>query len=113
MANRAARQSAYEWSQIIAEFNQSGQTVEQFCAQHGYALSTFNRWKLRHSKQHTAQSAVKSSRPAQPSFVEAMPAQSGTVTITLDDTVRLECPLSMGVEQIARLARAVNTDERV
>lgn len=109
MPTRAPRQSAAEWSHIIAEFNRSNNTVEDFCSQRGYALSTFNRWKLRYSKQSPRQSSVVP--PRHPAFVEALPAESDTVTIRLGDSVRMECPLSLGVDHIARLAKAVATDE--
>lgn len=110
MTTRAPRQSAAEWSHIIAEFNRSNSTVEDFCSQRGYALSTFNRWKLRYSKQSSRHPLV---MPAQrPGFVEALPAESGSVTIRLGDYVRMECPLSLGVDHIAHLAKAVANDER-
>lgn len=111
MTTRAPRQSAAEWSHIIAQFNRSGISVEDYCAQHGYALSTFNRWRLRVSKQPARQVPITPTKRT--AFVEALPTPAGSVTITLGDSVRLECPLSLGVEHIARLAKAVAADERV
>ena len=112
MTSRAPRQSADEWFQIIAEFNRSNVSVEEFCSRRGYALSTFSRWRLRFSKQHPEQvgGGAIASRSA---FVEALPPESSIVSITLSDTVRVDCPLSAGVEQIARLAKALVIDERI
>jgi len=39
------RRSEQEWSEVFTRFEQSEQTIEQFCAQQGLALSTFNRWR--------------------------------------------------------------------
>jgi len=44
---RRVRRSKDEWREVFACFEQSGQTIEQFCAQQGLALSTFNRWRQR------------------------------------------------------------------
>ena len=110
MATRAPRQSAEDWFHIIAEFNRSGLSVEEFCTRRGYAASTFNRWRLRHTThKNTASVLAPTPRGA---FVEALPEDSGTVTISLGESVKMDCPLSLGIDQIARLAKAVATDER-
>jgi len=41
------RRSKDEWRKLFARFEQSGQSIEQFCAQQGLALSTFSRWRQR------------------------------------------------------------------
>ena len=41
------RRSKDEWREVFVRFEQSGQTIEQFCAQQGLALSTFSRWRQR------------------------------------------------------------------
>jgi len=112
MTSRAPRQSADEWFQIITEFNRSSVSVEEFCSRRGYALSTFSRWRLRFSKQHPDQARSGAIR-SQAAFVEALPRESNSVTITLNDCVRVDCPLSVGVEQISRLAKSLAADERV
>jgi len=111
MTNRAARQSADDWFQIIAEFHQSGLSAEEFCLHRGYANSTFNRWRLRHAKQQNPASGP--SRVPRSAFIEAVASESGSVTITVGESVQVDCPVSLGIEQIARLARAMATDERV
>jgi len=56
------RRSIVEWRKLCARFEQSGQTMEQFCAQQGLALSTFSRWrqKLRTDCRETAQGSPES-----------------------------------------------------
>ena len=51
------RRSEDEWREVFVCFEQSGQTIEQFCAQQGLALSTFSRWRqrLRSDCRHTTQ----------------------------------------------------------
>jgi len=44
---RRVRRSKDEWRQIFARFERSDQTIEQFYAQQGLALSTFSRWRQR------------------------------------------------------------------
>jgi len=44
---RRIRRSKNEWCELFVRFEQSGQTIEQFCAGQGLALSTFNRWRQR------------------------------------------------------------------
>lgn len=111
MTSRAARQSADDWFRIIAEFHQSGLSADDFCLHRGYATSTFHRWRLRYEKQRHP--STQAPRMAGPAFVEALASDSGTVTLTLGDSVRMDCPLSLGIERIARLAKAVATDDGI
>jgi hypothetical protein len=47
---RWIRRSEREWRELLARFEQSGQTREQFCADQDIVLSSFTRWRqmLRH-----------------------------------------------------------------
>jgi hypothetical protein len=47
---RWIRRSEHEWRELLACFERSGQTQEQFCADQDIVLSSFTRWrqKLRH-----------------------------------------------------------------
>ena len=110
MPNRAARQSAEQWSEIITEFQGSSLSVEAFCRRKGFAISTFNRWRNRFSRTTAhADHSIPARRIS--GFVEAVGAQDMTVVIAVGDAVRLECPVSMGLESIARLALAVGDNE--
>lgn len=39
------RRDQDEWQDIIARFEQSGQTRDQFCTEHNLGFSTFSRWR--------------------------------------------------------------------
>ena len=47
VANRRRwiRRSEDEWRELLAQFERSGQTQEQFCTDHDLVLSTFARWR--------------------------------------------------------------------
>lgn len=42
---RRIRRSPDQWREIMARFERSGQTREQFCTEQGLGLSTFSRWR--------------------------------------------------------------------
>ena len=42
-----ARKSRKEWSRIIRAFGRSGQSHEEFCAEHQLVLGTFRTWLYR------------------------------------------------------------------
>ena len=46
-----SRRTLDEWRELLDCFEQSGQTREQFCSDHGLALSTFGRWRKRLRRQ--------------------------------------------------------------
>ena len=53
---RRHRRGQDEWCDIIARFEQSGQTRDQFCAEHNLGVSTFSRWRYRLRKAKSAPS---------------------------------------------------------
>jgi hypothetical protein len=48
---RRSRHSLEQWRELLDLFNRSGQTQEQFCAEHHLGLSTFGRWRKRLCRQ--------------------------------------------------------------
>ena len=42
---RRIQRSESEWRELFTRFDQSGQTREAFCAEHGVVLSSFIRWR--------------------------------------------------------------------
>ena len=48
---RRSRRSLEQWRELLDRFEYSGQTQEQFCAEHHLALSTFDRWRKRLCRQ--------------------------------------------------------------
>ena len=48
---RRSWRSLEQWRELLDRFNRSGQTQEQFCAEHHLGLSTFGRWRKRLRRQ--------------------------------------------------------------
>ena len=53
---RHIRRSREEWRELVARFEASGQTREEFCAEMGIGESTLRRWCSRFRKQSPAAS---------------------------------------------------------
>jgi len=49
-ANGHRRRSAAEWHGIIERYRQSGLGINEFCAQEGVTVSTFELWYRRHRR---------------------------------------------------------------
>src|SRR5215470_9464163 len=50
LANGHRRRSAAEWRGIIERYRQSGLGINEFCAQEGLTVSTFELWYRRHRR---------------------------------------------------------------
>jgi len=50
LANGYRRRSAAEWHGIIERYRQSGQGMNEFCAQEGLTVGTFELWYRRHRR---------------------------------------------------------------
>ena len=93
---RRNRRSREEWQALVARFEDSGQTREQFCAEMGIGQSTLRRWCSRLREQPPG---VLSQAPV---FVE-LPAQEKQPR-TADRPWEVELQLDAGV--VLRLRRA-------
>ena len=49
-ANGHRRRSAAEWHSIIERYRQSGLGINEFCAQEGVRVGTFEQWYRRHRR---------------------------------------------------------------
>ena len=90
---RRVRRSESEWRELFARFEQSGQTGEAFCAEHGIVLSSFLRWrkKLRPSARIAPMAAH------EPLFVELTSKR---------EAAHWEVELELGGGIVLRLRRA-------
>ncbi len=112
MVQRAERNGAAQWAQIVAEFDSSTDTERSFCERRGLLLVTFHKW-FRITK-GLSKPRARRRRPSPPRFVQvAMPTQAPPIgqmlTLHAGD-VRIECPAGMGIDSVARLVRAVRHD---
>jgi len=97
------RKTPTQWAEIVASFHASGLTQREFCDRHGIGSSTLDKWKRR-----VAESAPGQTSPA--SFIRVHPisdAENTTVTLQTDNGLRVLCPLSIGIDTIAALTRAI------
>jgi len=82
-ANGHMRRSATEWRGIIERYRQSGMGMNEFCAQEGLRVGTFEQWYRR----------TRSAAPRKGQFVEvqSLPALGGpwAVEVELPSGVRL------------------------
>ena len=114
MNKRNPRKTAVQWAQIIADLDQSGLSVANYCTQHGLVLTTFGKWKRKFSNHHVPVVGA-------PAFVPIQRTESATRTdssvtlqigpsITL--SIRLDGPLESGngrgIRKIRPLANALN-----
>ena len=104
MTYRAARQTSDQWEQLIKKYEHSGDTIDTFCRRHKLGLSTFNKWRRRYS------SSTDSTLSSTNAFVEATPfpsPHSSVVTLRLGDALRVELPMTLGVDRIVELTQAM------
>ena len=90
------RRGQDEWRDIIARFEQSGQTRNQFCNEHNLGFSTFSRW--RHQLRRAGASTLPSNSEA--SFIELEPPTASNLSQAWD----VELELGAGV--VLRLRRS-------
>ena len=94
-AQRHIRRSREEWRELVARFEASGQTREEFCAEMGIGESTLRRWCSRFRKQPPAASC------GTPVFVE-LPAEEKKSSASVQPW-EVELQLDAGV--VLRLRR--------
>jgi transposase-like protein len=90
------RRGQDEWRDIIARFEQSGQTRDQFCTENNLGLSTFSRW--RHQLRRAG--APTSADNSEASFIELEPPTPANLSQAWD----VEVELGAGV--VLRLRRS-------
>jgi len=95
MVQRNPRRSSAQWATIVADYQNSGLSVQAFCEQNNLVPVTFHKWRRRLSSSPLAQpnnkpaftQAVKV-QPSQPvrSSVKVQIGPAINLTITLDDS---------------------------
>lgn len=95
-SKRRIRGDQEEWRDLIARFEHSGQTRDQFCAEHNLGISTFSRWRQR------LRQAIPTPLPdnGEALFLELEPPPSANLSQAWD--VQLE----LGAGMILRLRRS-------
>ena len=92
MQSRRARKSYEQWAELVAEYDNSGFTMEAFCLHKNLAMSTFQRWRntihrtnfVKHgdvASAFTQVTPIPTETPVPPSAITLQIGRSITVTI--------------------------------
>ena len=100
--SRRARRTAAQWRKLVERFDRSGQSRGNFCATHGLALSTFDRWRR---KLGEAQAAADDAHH-ESLFVELTNATESAGSGTAAGAGAWEVELELGAGVVLRLRRA-------
>ena len=106
-ASATRRRSAQEWRTLIRAHSRGNETRKHFCARHGVALSTFERWRRRvRSEMPDSDSAsrpLRAARDSTPSlFVELAPEANPIIASSSAWDVELD----LGAGMVLRLRRS-------
>jgi len=105
--NRSPRKSAAQWAELVSEYQLGTETEREFCERHAIKLVTLRKWRY-----HFTPAKRPSAQRSQPSFIKAnvsascAPQQSAVLCIGHD--IRLECPASYDISELATLALALH-----
>jgi hypothetical protein len=98
MLSRSPRRSAEQWSAIIADYQAGTESDTEYCQRLKLNFHTFRKRKYA----HTGKSV--------PAFHEVKVASDSTshvITVHACDGVRIEMPISMDMNAVAQLVRAL------
>lgn len=106
MTLRRTRRSAQQWAELVGQFKSSDETQEAFCLRLGLGIASFQKYCRRLSRNARDVEHAKAR-----SFVDVTPRSaalsSAMVTMHAGSDLRVECPVSMGVEALAQLVRVI------
>lgn len=89
--------SVDQWQSLFDQFDQSGQTRDQFCHEHSISLSSFSRWRTKLRKQAVVEPAPSDSLL----FTELSPV----VPAEGSPTSGWDIELQLGADVVLRLRR--------
>jgi transposase len=100
------QRSRNEWQRLVAGWERSGLTQQEYCARHGISVGSLQRWR-----RIFAEDAVPGSRASSPvsEFVpvtlvgDAVATAGADLTLVLTDGVRLEIGARCSVETLKRV----------
>ncbi len=104
------RRSAEERRGWVKRYERSGQTLKQFCEQHGLALSSFCLWKKRLAQNSEERTGRRGGPLVEVPLRTAVPifgTDARSVAICLTDGLRIEIGAGSDIQWVAELVRAV------
>ena len=104
---RKQRRSAAQWAQLVAAYESSDLSKSRYCHEVGIGESTLDKWRRRLKGDARDLDGV---RPSAFVRVNRDP-DAERVVVQGANGVRILCPMSIGIESITAIAKALN-DER-
>jgi len=100
MSSRNPRRSATQWSAIIAEFRAGSEDEAAFCQRRQLNKHTFRKHRYRKNRQRIEQQAAFKE-------VQLKPVTHSALITVHAQGVSIDLPLSVAVNTVAQLARAL------
>lgn len=104
MSPRRKRRSSDEWARLVAEYRAGSEDDAAFCERRGLSRHTFRRYKYGGRRRRSLAASNGGG------FTEVTVASrdiSGPITVYGVDGVRIELPVSVGIEAVVQLAKAL------
>jgi len=104
---RSPRRSAAQWAELVSEYQTGSENEREFCEQRGIKLVTLRKWRY-----HFTPAKPSNTPQLQSAFVKAnvspSRASQAAAVLCIGQDLRLECPASYDVSELAQLALAVH-----
>lgn len=102
------RRSRAEVDQLVAEYEASGLTRQEFCGRHGLALATLDRYRKRRQQRHEDSSAdSRFIRVELSGAKQAAGRGSSDLIVLLSNARRIEVKRGFDAEMLAQLVRVL------
>ena len=97
-----------EWQQIIIDYQQSGQSVANYCTTKNIPLASLNKWRYRFNREAKP---VGSDTPKNfvriQTHTEAAPQQNEMINCQLPNGIRIEWPANLNTSNLLPLLRGL------
>jgi hypothetical protein len=104
----ARRRSRAEVDQLVAEYEASGLTRQEFCARHGLALATLDRYRKRRQQRRESSSADRRFIRVELSGAkQAASHSSSDLVVLLSNARRIEVRRGFDADLLAQLVRVL------
>lgn len=104
MSSRSPNRSVQQWSSIIAECRAGTESDAEFCQRSGLNFHTFRKHKYANGK--ARRRAARQSSACNEVRFEQLPPR-GLITVRGPDGVSVELPVSVDMNSVAQLAKAL------
>jgi len=101
------RRSRAEVDQLVAEYEASGLTRQEFCGRHGLALATLDRYRKRRQQRHENSPAESRFIRVELSGAKQAGHGSSDLIVLLSNARRIEVKRGFDAEMLAQLVRVL------